>query len=485
MDFPEVKAMRMPLRIPLALFAAATLLPVSGAVAQDANPAASQQVRYSTEQLDNLVASIALYPDPILAQVLVAATFPDQIELAVKYVRAHGTNGVDDQPWDVSVRSVAHYAPVLNMLAERPDWTAALGQAYAVQSSDVMESVQHLRQMAAAEGNLVTTPEQKVVTDRDNIRIEPANPRVIYVPTYDPAVIYYQPVFASIAYRRAYWTFGIGFPIGSWLMYDCDWYGRSIYYDDWSYGYGWRFYSRPFISLNYVYLQPRYRTVYVNRSVVYHTVNYNNLNRFNTVHRNTNWNDHRGDNRGYADRGRNDNRPGGDRPGGARPGSNSDGYNGRTTDNRNDGRNDGRNDNRNDGRNDGRNSNTQGRNDTHAQYPTNTPVRPGTTRGVYTPPPPVNRQPGRDVPSRDVPSRSTEPRRVGPSQAMPERASAPRESRPSVDRGSQSRPSAPAQTHSAPPSRSSSPPSRSSGGSSSGGGGKGSSSSHGSSHKGK
>src|SRR5208282_2100546 len=83
---------------------------------------------YSPEQLDNLLSPIALYPDPLLAQVMVAATFPDQIEEAARWVRANGQNGIDDQNWDVSVKSVAHYPSVVEMMADKLDWTTAIGQ---------------------------------------------------------------------------------------------------------------------------------------------------------------------------------------------------------------------------------------------------------------------------------------------------------------------------------------------------------------------
>ncbi|MEJ2646734.1 MAG: DUF3300 domain-containing protein, partial [Gammaproteobacteria bacterium] len=103
---------------------------------------------YTAEQLDNLLAPIALYPDPLLAQVLVAATFVDQIDEAARWVRSYGQNGVDDQPWDVSVRAVAHYPSVLNMMDDNLDWTTAVGQTYVSQSTDVMASIQRLRAMA-------------------------------------------------------------------------------------------------------------------------------------------------------------------------------------------------------------------------------------------------------------------------------------------------------------------------------------------------
>ena len=143
---------------------------------------------YAPEQLDNLVAPVALYPDPLLAQVLVAATFPDQIQDAAGWVRRYGANnyGVDDQYWDVSVKAVAHYPTVLFMMNDQLDWTTSLGQAYVSQSTDVMASVQHLRHLARAEGNLFSTPQQQVIDDHGYIEIVPAEPQYIFVPTYDP-----------------------------------------------------------------------------------------------------------------------------------------------------------------------------------------------------------------------------------------------------------------------------------------------------------
>lgn len=181
---------------------------------------------WTAEELENLLAPIALYPDPILAQVLVAATYPEEIAAAAAYVRRNGTDGLDDQPWNISVRAVAHYPPVLNLMADGEEWTITLGQAYVEQPKDVMAAVQQLRQMAQAQGNLESTAQQKVVEERQVIRIEPAEPRVIYVPTYDPAVVYFRPVYVSRAHP-AYWSWGMGYPIGSWLSYDFDWWGPA------------------------------------------------------------------------------------------------------------------------------------------------------------------------------------------------------------------------------------------------------------------
>ena len=245
--------------------------------------------RFTDNQLDNLVGPIALYPDALLAQVLVAATFPDQVEDAARWVREHGTDGIDEQPWDVSVKSVAHYQAALNMMADKGDWTATLGRAYAYQSSDVMAAVQRMRRLADTQGNLVSTAQQQVVRESNQYVIVPAQPRVIYVPIYDPIFVYTRPVF-NVGVTGRYWSFGVGYPIGGWLNYDLDWGRRAVYYNGWDdayvgYGGGWRARSRPFIQVTNIYVSPQYRDVYVNRDVVYRTVNYRNVDRYAGYHR--------------------------------------------------------------------------------------------------------------------------------------------------------------------------------------------------------
>lgn len=275
----------------VALVALAQAMP---AAAQESRPSSEYQddeERYSGEELDNLVSSVALYPDALLAQVLVAATFPDQIEDAARYVRSNGTSGIDDQSWDVSVKSVAHYASALNMMADKIDWTTALGRAYASQSSDVMSAVQRMRRMADEQGNLRSNEQQQVSRDDDYYVIAPAQPRVIYVPVYDPYVIYTRPVF-GLGYSSRFWSFGIGFPIGGWLSYDVNWRTRSVYYNGWDSGYfgwagGWRARSRPYIHITNIYVNPRYRNVYINRDVIRRRVVYRNVDRYPGVHRDT------------------------------------------------------------------------------------------------------------------------------------------------------------------------------------------------------
>ncbi len=240
---------------------------------------------YAPEQLDNLLAPIALYPDPLLAQVLVAATFPDEIQDAAPWVRAHNPESIDYQPWDVSVKAVAHYSSVLSMLNDRLDWTTALGQAYVYQSNDVMMSVQRLRNMAYSQGNLVATPQQQVVVDRGYIQIVPAQPRMIFVPAYDPGVIYARRVYRPGFGFDGFFNFGTGFVIGSWLNYDMDWGTHRVIYNSWDERGGWRERSRPYVHITNVYVNNRYENVNVNRNVVARHVDYDNVKRYNSVHR--------------------------------------------------------------------------------------------------------------------------------------------------------------------------------------------------------
>jgi hypothetical protein len=154
-----------------------------------------------------------------------------------------------------------------------------------------MQAVQRLRRMADGQGNLVSNSQQQIVREQDNYLIVPVQPRVVYVPTYDPVVIYTRPVF-TVGHVGRYWSWGVGFPIGSWLSYDCDWGTRVVYYNGWrdpylAYGGGWRVRSRPVIHITNVYVNPRYRTVYVNRDVSRRVIDYHAIDRYPRVHRDT------------------------------------------------------------------------------------------------------------------------------------------------------------------------------------------------------
>ena len=269
--------MRKALALTMAFCLAAAPLAAAGSTpAPRAVPAQEQEessyVPYTAEQLDNLLAPIALYPDPLLAQVLVAATFVDQVDVAARWVRAFGQSGIDDEPWDVSVKAVAHYPTVLSMMADNLDWTTAVGQAYVNQSTDVMMSIQRLREMARSQGNLVTTPQQEVIVEPEYIRIVPVGPQYIYVPVYDPAVIFFYPLYVP-GFYTTWISFGTGFLIGAWLNLDCNWPLYRIYYTGWVGG-GWIARCRPHVRMSRYYVDNRYRTIALNPKVARYPVTY-------------------------------------------------------------------------------------------------------------------------------------------------------------------------------------------------------------------
>jgi len=247
----------------------------------------------SAEQMDNLLAPIALYPDPLLAQVFPASTFVDQIDQAARWLRSNNNNPakIDSQNWDVSVKSVGHYPQVVYMMSDKLDWTTALGQAYVNQSTDVLTSVQRLRARAKAAGYLVTTPQQTVIVEKEVIKVVPAQPQVIYVPTYNPQVVYVQPAAPSTGtvVAAAAISFGVGLAIGAWLNNDCNWHTHTVYYHGW-HGSGWITTSSHYVHVNSVYVNHSYSTVHVNSAVVSRNVNYNNINHYNNVNRNVNYN---------------------------------------------------------------------------------------------------------------------------------------------------------------------------------------------------
>ena len=154
----------------------------------------------SAEQLDQLVAPIALYPDPLVAQILAAATYPTQVVEADRWIQAQGNApadqiaaGAENHNWDPSVKALTAFPTVLAQMDRNLQWTTDLGNAYYNQPQDVMDSVQAMRQKAQAAGQLRSTPQQVVTNEGGAIAIAPANPTVVYVPVYNPWVVYGAP----------------------------------------------------------------------------------------------------------------------------------------------------------------------------------------------------------------------------------------------------------------------------------------------------
>ena len=198
-----LKDMRLSLSgIAAAVLAFLMLLP-AGVMAQTPPPPASSQEPLKPEELEALVAPIALYPDALLAEVLMAATYPLEVVQADRWLTANKNlkedqlkAAVDKQPWDGSVKSLAATPSVLTMMSGKLDWTQKLGDAFLAQQTDVMDAIQRLRTKAQANNQLTSTNEQTVtVRQEDNrqvIAIEPTDPNTVHVPYYDPAVVYGQ-----------------------------------------------------------------------------------------------------------------------------------------------------------------------------------------------------------------------------------------------------------------------------------------------------
>jgi hypothetical protein len=212
--------------------------PVQAAADQGAPAPAPPYTQQTAEQLQQLVAPIALYPDSLVAQILAASTFPEQVVEADRWVQAHpdlkGTdlgNAADQQPWDPSVKALTAFPSVLGNMDKNLSWTSSLGDAYYNQQGAVMDAVQVMRRKAQDAGNLKSTPQQTVMDKDSDIEIEPADPDVVYVPAYDPWLVYGYPVAAwpgwypypGIWFGGPYLSFGIGFGIGWWGGFGWGW----------------------------------------------------------------------------------------------------------------------------------------------------------------------------------------------------------------------------------------------------------------------
>jgi len=245
----------------LSLLLVVTMTREVGAQEQQAAPANSSGYRgqgtpLSTQELDSLVAPIALYPDALVAQILSAATYPDQVAAAEYWMQQNKNltgsalgQAVNQQSWDPSVKALTQFPPVLSNMAQNISWTSQLGDAYHNQSQEVMAAVQTLRKQAQAAGNLKSTPQQTVTTQTQGntqvIVIQPANPQIVYVPQYNPTVVYGTPYTtpgystgAVVATGRL--SFGAGIAVGAMMSggccgwgyssWNCNWYRGGAYY---------------------------------------------------------------------------------------------------------------------------------------------------------------------------------------------------------------------------------------------------------------
>jgi Protein of unknown function (DUF3300) len=280
-----------------AALCAALLIPsnvVSSALPhpQAATSATSSAAKIPNDQLDSLVAPIALYPDPLLAQVLAASTYPLEIIQLQQWMARHPelkgealAAAVEKEDWDPAVQGLAALPDVVKRLGDDVKWTTDLGNAFLAQQSDVMDAVQRMRRKASEAGNLKTTEQQKVTTQvvqtKEVIVIQQANPQVIYVPAYNPVVVYGPPIYPypPIYYPPVgYYAAGVAIGFGVGVAMGAFWGGGWGYGPRWGYG-----------SVN----------INVNNRYVNHYNRYNGSNRYGG-----NWN-HNPQHRGgapYADR---------------------------------------------------------------------------------------------------------------------------------------------------------------------------------------
>jgi len=225
----------------------------AGVANQDAQAAtqAVQPAQVTAEKLQQLVAPIALYPDELVAQVLAAATYPTEIVEANRWLQENSSlkdaqlaDAVDKQSWDPSVKALTQFPSVLAKMDKNLSWTSALGDAYFNQSQDVLNAVQVMRKRAQSAGTLKTTAQETVTTKDQTVIIEPANPEIVYLPEYDPWIVYGAPLLAYPGYFDAgffvgpFIFFDAGFPIRrhfhhhwGWHNWGCDWHNRFVVFN--------------------------------------------------------------------------------------------------------------------------------------------------------------------------------------------------------------------------------------------------------------
>src|SRR5581483_223134 len=226
----------------------------------DPEPQAPPAQLMPPEQLDNLVAPIALYPDSLLSQVMVAATYPLEVAEASQWLQQNrnlqGQALVDaarQQNWDASIQALVVFPDVLNRMASNIRWTTDLGNAFLAQQADVMNAVQRMRAQAQAAGRLSSNPQETVTSQsqdgRTVIEIVPTNPQVVYVPTYDPAYVWGPPAWGY--YPPLYYpTFGFGWGSGVYIGA----YFGGLGWGGWGWGPNWfacNVFERPLFFSHY------------------------------------------------------------------------------------------------------------------------------------------------------------------------------------------------------------------------------------------
>src|SRR5271156_3532916 len=283
---------------------------LSGSQSQSSAPAVdsgnpTEAAPMSATELQAVVAPIALYPDSLVAQILTASTFPDQVAIADYWVEQNKSlagsalmQAVDKQSWDPSVKALTEFPSVLDNMAKNLSWTSSLGEAYHNQQADVMTAIQTLRAKAKTAGNLKTTSQVTVTQQSPQvIVIQPTNPQVVYVPEYNPAVVYgypyvvpaytYVPPPAGAVVAAGIIGFSAGIAVGAMMSggccgwgyssWNCGWHGTAVVYHGGAY-YG-----------NSAWHGGYYNGGYHNSYGYNNNYNHNNYNNYNHSYSNNNY----------------------------------------------------------------------------------------------------------------------------------------------------------------------------------------------------
>jgi hypothetical protein len=283
------------------------ILPPPAFAAPETSPTSQEP---TAAQLQQMVSPIALYPDTLVAQILAASTYPTQIVEADRWVQQNKglpakqiAQAASQQPWDPSVKSLTAFPAVLDNLNNNLSWTSALGDAYYNYPQAVLHAVQMMRQKAEQAGNLKTTPQQTVTQQGQTIIIQPANPQVIYVPEYNPTVVYGAPVAAPPGYSgtdlalAGLLGFGAGIAVGALIAdsdgwgsnnWNCNWHGGNVTYN-----------HNVYVSNNNVYHRDDWNNPNWNNNNHYNNNNWNNASHPNWNTHPSNWNNHAYNHSGY------------------------------------------------------------------------------------------------------------------------------------------------------------------------------------------
>ncbi len=253
----------------VALLAAVTAMPVSAQSTKTTATAEVEETQYSQAELDQMLAPIALYPDSVLSHLLIAATYPLEVVMADRWAKKNSKltgddaiNAVDDKEWDASVKALVAFPTVLKRLSEDLDWTESVGEAFLADEELVLQTIQNLRQRAYDEGNLDSLEHLRVINEDDEIVIEPANKKVVYIPVYNTRIVY-GPWWWS-GYPPVYWHSDDFYYRRNHVVY----WGPSVYISHSFFFSGFHWHNHHVVIIDRPYRRRYYDNYYSNRHIV-------------------------------------------------------------------------------------------------------------------------------------------------------------------------------------------------------------------------